>query len=170
MLRRDFFVVFFYLCYLIKNVLCWKKYFPFWYSQRSSFSPHLRSKREDLRDPQWDLLPAGLLPVPPFLLTEGSVSWSQQELHLPGKNSTTLRNLQNKYWSLRCTDSYIGINSYLVVMKKLFSEPLVKFLLYGFSLYLIWLGLYEWWLHPSGVIDRVVISVNHTGRMQPPLV
>src|ERR1035437_5648336 len=43
-------------------------------------------------------------------------------------------------------------------MKKLFSEPLVKFLLYGFSLYLIWLALYEWWLHPSGVIDRVVIS------------
>jgi exosortase/archaeosortase family protein len=43
-------------------------------------------------------------------------------------------------------------------MKKFLSDPLVKFLFYGFSLYLIWLGLYEWWLHPSGVIDRAVIN------------
>src|ERR1035437_4943765 len=43
-------------------------------------------------------------------------------------------------------------------MKKFLNEPLVKFLLLGFSLYLFWLGLYEWWLHPSGVIDRAVIN------------
>ncbi len=43
-------------------------------------------------------------------------------------------------------------------MKKFFSEPLSKFLLLGFSLYLIWLGLYEWYIHPSGIIDKIVID------------
>ena len=43
-------------------------------------------------------------------------------------------------------------------MKKLLSDPLVNFLFYGFSLYLIWLGLYEWWLHPLRLIDGVVIN------------
>lgn len=43
-------------------------------------------------------------------------------------------------------------------MKKFLSEPLAKFLFYGFSLYLIWLALYEWWIHPSGVIDSVIIN------------
>jgi exosortase/archaeosortase family protein len=43
-------------------------------------------------------------------------------------------------------------------MKKFLGDPLVKFLFFGFSLYLIWLGSYEWWLHPAGMIDRVVIS------------
>jgi exosortase family protein XrtF len=43
-------------------------------------------------------------------------------------------------------------------MKKFLSDPLVKFLFYGFFLYFLWLGLYEWWLHPAGTIDRIVIN------------
>jgi len=43
-------------------------------------------------------------------------------------------------------------------IRKFLSDPLVKFLFYGFSLYLIWLGLYEWWIHPAVVIDRAVIN------------
>ena len=43
-------------------------------------------------------------------------------------------------------------------MKKLFNEPMVRFLIFGLSLYLGWLALYEWWIHPIGLVDRAVID------------
>ena len=43
-------------------------------------------------------------------------------------------------------------------MKKLFNEPMVRFLIFGLSLYLCWLALYEWWIHPIGLVDRAVID------------
>lgn len=41
---------------------------------------------------------------------------------------------------------------------KLLNEPIVKFLVIGFVLYLSWLFLYEWWIHPNGWADSVVIN------------
>ena len=43
-------------------------------------------------------------------------------------------------------------------MKKLMEEPMVRFLAVGFFLYLTWLGLYEYWIHPKTEIDRVVVA------------
>src|ERR1051326_3562948 len=43
-------------------------------------------------------------------------------------------------------------------MKKLFSEPILRFLLIGFVLYLGWLALYEWWIHPKEWVDKTVIN------------
>ncbi len=43
-------------------------------------------------------------------------------------------------------------------MKKLFNEPIVKFLAFGFFLYLSWLALYEWWIHPMEWVDELVID------------
>jgi len=42
-------------------------------------------------------------------------------------------------------------------MRKLFNEPIVKFLALGFFLYLSWLAIYEWLIHPAGWADQVVI-------------
>ena len=46
-------------------------------------------------------------------------------------------------------------------MKKLFidlfKEPTVRFLLFGFALYLGWLAIYEWWIHPLQWVDKGVI-------------
>jgi exosortase family protein XrtF len=42
-------------------------------------------------------------------------------------------------------------------MKNIFREPIVKFLGLGFGLYLTWLALYEWWIHPQGRVDQAVI-------------
>lgn len=43
-------------------------------------------------------------------------------------------------------------------MKKLFNEPMVKFLALGFFLYLFWLAIYEWWIHPMEWVDKLVID------------
>ena len=43
-------------------------------------------------------------------------------------------------------------------MKKLFNEPIVKFLTFGFFLYLGWLAVYEWWIHPMEWVDKIVIN------------
>ncbi len=43
-------------------------------------------------------------------------------------------------------------------MKKLLSEPIVKFLAGGFLLYISWLALYEWVIHPDGSLDDAVIQ------------
>ena len=43
-------------------------------------------------------------------------------------------------------------------MKNLLREPIVKFLGLGFSLYLVWLGMYEWWVHPLKWVDLAVID------------
>jgi len=50
-------------------------------------------------------------------------------------------------------------------MKKLFNdlsrfirEPIVKFLAFGLILYLSWLALYEWWIHPMEWVDNAVID------------
>jgi len=43
-------------------------------------------------------------------------------------------------------------------MKKLFNEPIVKFLAVGLALYLSWLALYEWWIHPMKWADNAVIN------------
>lgn len=42
-------------------------------------------------------------------------------------------------------------------MKKLFDEPIFKFLSVGLVLYLIWLAVYEWVIHPAGWVDEAVI-------------
>ncbi len=43
-------------------------------------------------------------------------------------------------------------------MKNLFKEPIVKFLAVGFVIYLSWLALYEWWIHPMEWVDKGVIN------------
>lgn len=43
-------------------------------------------------------------------------------------------------------------------MKNLLNEPIVRFLGIGFLLYLSWLGIYEWWIHPHQAVDRAVIN------------
>ncbi|MBI4931933.1 MAG: archaeosortase/exosortase family protein [Bacteroidetes bacterium] len=43
-------------------------------------------------------------------------------------------------------------------MKTFFREPIVKFLALGLILYLGWLALYEWWIHPLGWVDTAVID------------
>ncbi|HEY4797521.1 MAG TPA: archaeosortase/exosortase family protein [Bacteroidia bacterium] len=45
-------------------------------------------------------------------------------------------------------------------MKNFFDEPIVKFLAFGLLLYLFWLALYQWWIHPKGVLDKIVIDNN----------
>jgi|ERR1051326_2699214 exosortase/archaeosortase family protein len=40
----------------------------------------------------------------------------------------------------------------------LLKEPIVRFLLIGFFLYLSWLALYEWWIHPMEWVDKAVID------------
>lgn len=37
-------------------------------------------------------------------------------------------------------------------------NPIIKFLFPGLTLYLFWLALYEWWIHPHGFLDRFVIE------------
>ena len=41
---------------------------------------------------------------------------------------------------------------------KLLNEPIVKFLLWGFVLYISWFALYEWWIHPMQWVDKAVIE------------
>src|SRR5690349_17096092 len=43
-------------------------------------------------------------------------------------------------------------------MKKLFGEPVVKFLVVGLILYIGWLALYEWWIHPLQWVDKAIIG------------
>ena len=43
-------------------------------------------------------------------------------------------------------------------MKKFFNEPIVRFLSLGLALYLSWLALYEWWIHPMEWVDKAVIA------------
>jgi exosortase family protein XrtF len=43
-------------------------------------------------------------------------------------------------------------------MRKLFNEPIIKFLCVGFTLYISWFALYEWWIHPMKVFDKMVID------------
>ena len=43
-------------------------------------------------------------------------------------------------------------------MKKLFDEPIVKFLAIGLVLYLGWLALYEWVIHPAKWADDAVVN------------
>ena len=43
-------------------------------------------------------------------------------------------------------------------LSRLIREPIVKFLAFGFFLYLSWLALYEWWIHPKEWVDEVVID------------
>lgn len=43
-------------------------------------------------------------------------------------------------------------------MNKVFKEPMVRFLLIGLAFYLFWLFLYEYWIHPSGIADKLVID------------
>ena len=43
-------------------------------------------------------------------------------------------------------------------MKKILDEPIARFLLFGLLLYLGWLTLYEFWIHPAGIIDKLVID------------
>ena len=43
-------------------------------------------------------------------------------------------------------------------MKKLFDEPIAKFLAFGLVLYLSWLALYEWWIHPMEWVDKAVVN------------
>ena len=43
-------------------------------------------------------------------------------------------------------------------MKKLFNEPIIKFLAVGSILYIAWFALYEWWIHPLGWVDQAVID------------
>lgn len=43
-------------------------------------------------------------------------------------------------------------------MKNLWNEPIVKFLAFGFVLYITWFALYEWWIHPMKWVDKLVID------------
>jgi exosortase family protein XrtF len=43
-------------------------------------------------------------------------------------------------------------------MKKLWNEPVVRFLAFGFLLYITWFALYEWWIHPMQWVDKLVID------------
>jgi exosortase family protein XrtF len=43
-------------------------------------------------------------------------------------------------------------------MKKLWNEPMVRFLVSGLALYLAWFALYEWWVHPLKWVDRAVVD------------
>lgn len=43
-------------------------------------------------------------------------------------------------------------------MNKFLKEPIVKFLAIGFALYIGWLALYEWWIHPAQWVDGFVID------------
>lgn len=43
-------------------------------------------------------------------------------------------------------------------MKKLLENKLYRFITYAVLLYLLWLVVYEFWLHPLGFIDRAVID------------
>ena len=43
-------------------------------------------------------------------------------------------------------------------MKKIFSQPIIRFLVIGFLLYLSWLALYEWWIHPMKWVDMAVVN------------
>ncbi len=43
-------------------------------------------------------------------------------------------------------------------MKKLFNEPIVRFLSLGLILYISWFALYEWWIHPLQWVDKAVID------------
>ena len=50
-------------------------------------------------------------------------------------------------------------------MKKLWNEPVVKFLSFGFLLYISWFALYEWWIHPAQWADKLIIN-NTLGLSQ----
>lgn len=43
-------------------------------------------------------------------------------------------------------------------MKKLLSDPILKFLLVGFVFYIAYLALYEFWIHPKTNLDLYVIN------------
>jgi exosortase family protein XrtF len=43
-------------------------------------------------------------------------------------------------------------------LKKLLENKLYRFITYAVLLYLLWLVVYEFWLHPLGFIDRAVID------------
>ncbi|MBD81197.1 MAG: hypothetical protein CL840_19925 [Crocinitomicaceae bacterium] len=52
-------------------------------------------------------------------------------------------------------------------MKGLWSNPLFRFIIYAFSLYLLWFILYSNWLQPQGIVDNWVIGIiiNHTDTL-----
>ena len=50
------------------------------------------------------------------------------------------------------------MKKFLSDLSRFFREPIVRFLFFGFGLYLIWLALYEWWIHPAGWMDNAVIN------------
>ena len=43
-------------------------------------------------------------------------------------------------------------------MRRLWNEPIVRFLAVGFALYISWLAIYEWWIHPLHWVDELVIN------------
>ena len=43
-------------------------------------------------------------------------------------------------------------------MINIFREPIVRFLAIGFFIYLGWMAMYEWIIHPWGALDNLVIS------------
>ena len=43
-------------------------------------------------------------------------------------------------------------------MRNFFEEPIVRFLSIGLILYLTWLAVYEWWIHPMKWVDLAVIN------------
>ena len=43
-------------------------------------------------------------------------------------------------------------------MKKLLNEPMIRFLIVGFVLYITWFAIYEWWIHPLKWVDKAVID------------
>ncbi|TAL57999.1 MAG: hypothetical protein EPN85_12680 [Bacteroidetes bacterium] len=43
-------------------------------------------------------------------------------------------------------------------MKKLWNEPIIRFLAVGFFLYITWFALYEWWIHPMQWVDKIIID------------
>ena len=42
--------------------------------------------------------------------------------------------------------------------KKIWNDPLYRFLLKGLGIYILWYVVYDLWLHPAGKIDLVVIK------------
>jgi len=52
-------------------------------------------------------------------------------------------------------------------MKKLWSNPLFRFVVYAFSLYIFWFLVYDIWLQPSRIIDPLIIEaiISHVGML-----
>lgn len=50
------------------------------------------------------------------------------------------------------------MKKFLSERSRFFREPVAKFLLLGLVLYLSWIALYEWGIHPAGKLDNAIIS------------